>query len=302
MSVPYPLPSFPSRAAFTDVAYAGLYIEPVIGSGERLCFGVVVERGAVKRVVSVPAIRRLSKVYGPAARALSFAIEMAETAVTTAIDKARLSELTGWRSPVEGVFLGPIRATCTLNLEDAIRVALSQCASLYELPDSALGAEDEATRRRLAGATVARLERSIVEGVVSKRPELRAAFDKEFRVSEHARPTRVGFVRGRLAANFALLAPRNLRGLSDTAKARLLELERLRDNTHEDLLESPQQTSFQLFLQRVTLANVEYSEAQIAQVDEASEELEVLSRGSAIGYHAFSASEGIVEALLAAAA
>src|SRR2546426_12825984 len=100
---------FPQRRSNRKALWLPVYIEPVVGSGERLCIGVVVADAREHLVVPVPALERLACIYGDAAAALSHGAALTMTALgqRLSIDGAGL--LTSLRAPLEGVFIGPIR-------------------------------------------------------------------------------------------------------------------------------------------------------------------------------------------------
>lgn len=291
---------FPPRSLFAEAAYVPLFIEPIVGSGERLCFGVVIKFGERRKLVIVPAIKRLSRFYGSASKSLLFAITLAKDSIDAALKSESTDLLVMWRSPVEGIILGESRVTSARNYDDCVRIAFSQCASLFEIPATEEDLKAHVIGRRVARLTVSRLEKSVADGAIQKNPALHSCFFQRFQVSPHARPTRVGFVGPRLVANFGILVPHNLRSFVDSAKARILDLERLRDDRQGSLFELSSAARFELFMKSISSNSVEYSETQIKTVDQAVEEIRFLANKSEITYQAYETPERIVNAILQA--
>lgn len=291
---------FPPRSLFTDATYIPLFIEPVVGSGERLCIGVAITFDERQELVLLPTIKRLSRVYGPAAKSLQFAVILAKQSLEAELKTAGILGLSNWRSPVEGIVVGKRRVTSAKTFEDCVRIAFSQCSSLFEVPEASEDAKAKVIGRRFARLTVSRLEKAVADEVIKQRPALHASFSQWCHVSPGVRATRVGFVSSNLVANFGILIPTNLQSLVDSAKARLLDLERLRGEKKDALFNTRSDARFELFMKRATLLNIEYSETQIKKVDEAAEELKFLAHKADIFCEAYESQENIVQSILEA--
>lgn len=291
---------FPPRELFTNAVYFPLFIEPVVGSGERLCIGAVLQFGERQELVILPEMKRLSRVYGAAAKSLEFAVKVGRKPLEGVLKARGIEGLREWQSPVEGLILGAPRITSARTFEDCVRIAFSQCASLFQVPVPEAHSKADVVGRRFARLTVSRLEKAVAEEVTRQRPALHASFSQRFHVSPNAWATRVGFVGRHLVANFGMLVPTNLQSLVDSAKARLLDLERLRGEKKDALFSTRSDARFELFMKRATLKDVEYSEAQIKTVDDAAEELNFLARRAEIFCEAHEAPDPIVRAILEA--
>lgn len=262
---------FPTRRSTRKASWAPIYIEPVVGSGERICTAVVAGDDNGFIVVPVPSLDRLSCLYGTQAQALSFANDLALNAIRDWISTRGFAAIEKWLSPVEGVVLGASRRGAGETLEDVARTGLLQCASLVEK----LAEEDE-TSEAVARTEVStrRLEKLVREAVVEARPELHKRFDQQFRVNERARATRIGFTGNRLIANFGMLVPGQLAILVNNAKAKLWDLEQLRSGALVGMFPQTGVLSFELLLNRVPRDAPQYSDRQMASVEEAGLELE----------------------------
>jgi hypothetical protein len=262
---------FPARRSTHKASWAPIYIEPMVGSGERICTAVIAGNESDFVLVPVPSLDRLSCLYGAQAKAVSFANEIALHAIREWVSGRGFGAIEKWSSPVEGVILGALRRGAGESLEDVARTGLLQCASLVEK----LADEEETTEAGArAEVSTRRLEKLVREEVVTARPDLHKRFDQQFRVNERARATRIGFTGNRLVANFGLLVPGQLANLVNNAKAKLWDLEQLRSGALAGMFPQSGTLSFELLLHRVRRDDPQYSERQITSIDEAGLELE----------------------------
>ncbi len=270
---PNPIESiqFPERRSTRKASWVPVYIEPVVGSGERLCIGVVVADATERLIVAVPALDRLACIYGDAAATLSHSAAFALATLSQRLSKEGAQSLNSLRSPVEGIFIGPVRLGAGESLEDIARTSLMQSASLVE---KAVDEEDSVEAAERTALSTRRLERLVQETVVQVRPDLIGAFNKAFRITREARAMRVGFVGHRLAANFGLLVPGPLATLVNNAKAKLWDLEQLRTGTEAGIFQQRNGMSFELLVHRARKDDPQYSDRQLKSVDAAVVELE----------------------------
>lgn len=262
--------AFHPRRSQCQATWAPLFIEPVVGSGERLCIGVAVANQNEFLVVPVAALDRLACLYGQEAGAILFASELATKTLTEHLARGGPASLADWLPPVEGIFMGQPRPGAGESISDVARTALMQSASLVEkLADE----EETAESSERAGLSSNRLEKLVREEVMTKRPDFRELFGRRFRVAENARATRIGFTGNRLVANFGLLVPGQLSGLVSVAKAKLWDLGQLRNGALNSLLPDHGH-EFELLLHRIKREDPQYSDRQVASVEEAVNELE----------------------------
>jgi len=262
---------FPKRRSNRKASWLPVYIEPVVGSGERLCIGVVVADDREHLVVGVPALERLACVYGDAAAALSHGAALAIAALRHSLSTDRTESLSNLRVPIDGVFIGPVRAGAGESLEDIARTSLTQSASLVE---KAADEEDTAEVAERTSLSTRRLERLVQETVLNTRPELASAFNKSFRITQEARAMRLAFVGRRLAANFGLLVPGPLSTLVNNAKAKLWDLSQLKTGSEDGIFQGHGGMNFELLVHRAHEGNPEYSDRQLRSIDAAVVELE----------------------------
>src|SRR2546426_12509056 len=92
---------FPQRRSNRKALWLPVYIDPVVGSGERLCIGVVVADSREHLVVPVPALERLACIYGEAAAALSNGATLTFTALRDRLATEGTASLASLRIPIE---------------------------------------------------------------------------------------------------------------------------------------------------------------------------------------------------------
>lgn len=270
--------AFPPRRDKVRGSWVPLYIEPVVGSGERITIGVAVANGGSFLVVPVPALERLSCLYGSENEALMFAAKSALDSMEGLLAKSGPEGLDSWSSPFDGIFKGSLRNGAGNSLGEIARSALMLCSSLVEK----LAETEELDESRVA-ISESRLEKLIKERVVATRPGLEQAFGRTFQAHPRARAAKVGFVGQHIAANFSLLAPPYVSRQVKDAKAKLWDLAQVQEYLHaREFNLSSNLNRFELLVHRVRDDDPQYSDRQILQVQEAVYELEVEADKKAI--------------------
>ena len=229
---------FPARQATHNGQWLPIYIEPLPGSGERICIGVIATDGNSVECVEVPELHRLQAVYGAATASLLWAARLAMLEATALAKTQGLEGLRLLQSRIEGVHVGDeVRQGAGRNLANLASVALQQASPFASLKAIGLTMLSAASQNGRPSPLVAAIKSS----VTSVRHDLRIAFQQSYKFAEHTRPTIYGFVGRRLIANFASLG--GTRGVVtnqvDTAKARLWDLKHLRDGVLRDIFSEP---------------------------------------------------------------
>lgn len=262
--------AFPPRKDQVRGRWTPLYIEPMVGSGERITIGVAVANSGNFLVVPVPALERLGCIYGNENEALLFAAKSALDSMEGVLAKSGPNGLDLWSSPFDGIFKGAVRIGAGNSLEEIARSALTLCSSLVEKI-----ADTEEQDEPRAAISESRLEKLIKERVIAARPGLEQAFGRTFQAHPKARSARVGFVGQRIAANFSLLAPPYVSRQVKDAKAKLWDLAQVQEYLHaKEFNLNPGLNRFELLIHRVHDDDPQYSDRQILQVQEAVYELE----------------------------
>lgn len=286
---------FAPRRCNHYASWTPIYLEPMVGSGERLCIGVVVADQESVWVCAVPSLERLTCVYGQEASAFLLASQLAIESVQKRVQKNGLQSLLEWRSPVEGLVLGSPQVGAGENLKDVARTALMQCASLAARVSEEEETVESSTR---ADSSMGRLESLVKNSVTDKRPELAKYFAATFHVSQNARATRIGFSGTKLVANFGLLLPGRLSPLVTSAKARLWDLEQLKSRGLSQLVPDRNIREFELLLHRPRNDDPQYSERQINSLEAACLELEEAADKAEIRCRSLYSSEEIANFVL----
>lgn len=288
---------FPKRRDAIRGEWAPLYLEPIVGSGERICIGVAAVDGSASLVVPVVALDRLECLYGKGVDAVLMASRLALEYTRDLLGKRGAEALRSWKAPMDGVYIGPAIRSEADTLEEIARSGLTASSSLVEkLAD----AEEEAEGRGTT-LTTARLEELVKEKVVSVRPPLGGRFRVQRRIRENARPSVIGFVGDHIAANFGMLLPGKLSPLVDISKAKLWDLAQLREDVRTDMF-SHKLNRFELLVYRPRDESPEYSARQMKGVQEAVVELVAEADKVEIRCRSAVSHEEIAETLLEAEA
>lgn len=286
---------FPQRRSNHSGTWVPLYLEPMPGSGERICIGVAAADSLSSVVVPVERLDRFSCVYGQAASSLAWAAELAITEVQQLLNQGGLKMLDELQQRIDGFIVGAQRRGAGTGLVDLARLALEQVSALYGTAMPQMVAETHDTE---AQQPIPRLESYIRRLVVGQRPLLERSFGRTFRRSQTARPLRYGFVGRLIAANFASLsAPGQISTQVDRAKARLWDLHQFNDGVLADSL--PLQAasiSYELLVHRsAPRLAAEHSKAMIRA---AEEELEAESDKFDIRFRLMQSPEQIANYLI----
>lgn len=251
--------------------WAPIYMEPMVGSGERLCVGIVTADADRSIVYPVPTLERLVCIYGNEVEAFVLASRLALSATERHVAQYGISALEGWGGPVEGLTFGLIRSGAGSDLEDIARTGLMLCASLV----NQLSEEDEDEQVAAnADGFSGRLEYLVKNAVIARRPDLQRAFGKSFSASDLARPARIGFAGTRLVANFGLIVPGKLSSLVSTAKAKLWDLKQLKSGALSGFFNDGDGLAYELLVHRTRDDDPQFTERQIRGMKAAVLELE----------------------------
>jgi hypothetical protein len=245
--------AFPARRSAHEGRWLPLFLEPLIGSGERICIGVAASDGKDVEVIGVPKLERLTFLYGQATGSLQWAAELALQEVSYAAKEHGIDGLAEAKATVDGMSFGAIRRGAGTDLGDLARAALRQASSL-----AAIDEWDEVQfPQQLVEASQPAVVAAVRRIVAKQRPDLRDYFNRQFSLRQAARPLQLGFVGKRLAANFtqlSALSPSGLAGQVDRAKAKILDLESLRDGKAVDTLPlSRKKLIYELYVIRPSL-------------------------------------------------
>lgn len=290
--------NFPNRRDAVPGVWAPIYIEPVVGSGERICVGVAAANGSSSLVVPVVVLDRLECIYGKGVDAILLASRVALEYTRDALGKHGEQALRTWKAPMDGLYIGPAVRSEGDTLEEVARTGITASSSLVEK----LADTDEDGESRAGGMTTNRLEELIKQRVIAVRPPLEGRFRVQRRVQDNARPATIGFIGEKIAANFGMLLPGKLGPLVDVSKAKLWDLAQLREDVKRGDLFSQPLNRFELLVYRPRDESPEYSLRQMRGIQEAVVELVAEADKVEILCRAATSHEEIADTLLQAEA
>lgn len=290
--------SFPPRNENVRAEWMPIYIEPMVGSGERICVGVATANDTGFLVVPVVALNRLECVYGKDAEAILLAADFVVNDLRGALTKSGAAALPDWKPPMEGVYSGRIVRSAGASLEEIARTGLTICASLVER----LADADEETNSATGLINVNRLEQLVKEKVLSVRPGLEQRFGRQRDLGENVRSVTIGFVGNVIAANFGVLVPQSLSVNVNNIKAKLWDLAQLREDFGLPSLVASTVTRFEMLVYRPSDELPQYSRRQIKNISEAVNELEAEADKQEIRFRPYTGHDAIAEVLLEAEA
>lgn len=245
---------------------APIFLEPIIGSGERVCVAVAA-RGddAAFQVLPVIQPSTANRMLGDNGAKL---INLLDLGINSLKRHLALGEqFQTWQSPIGGMKLGEIIDGQVSDLNMMMRTVARNHAFLANIADfrAADAPEDEesASERWLS---------QVREATSVLNPLLDGYFSRQVRLTPHSAPTRIDFHGIRFAAQLSRILPGGaLSGFVTKAKAKLWDLEALRELC---VSKSVSPESYELILFRPTDDDPNYSENQIRRLNEALNELE----------------------------
>lgn len=218
----------PLEKLFPEIpAYKGfwqpVYLEPIIGSGEKITVAVVAV-GLLGDYKVIQAIRSelLESLYGAKASQIQSMVSWIIESINESLGKG--SVLSGWQTPIDGVTLGNRVEAVDETIEGILRQAIRFSASLSVLSLDAERGEDEQQPKRY----IEQWASKIAHEVEILNPQFRKYFKSRVRISEVEIFTTFGFLNQKYASNFGLLVPEKLSGSLNAVKARLFDLESLK--------------------------------------------------------------------------
>ena len=270
---------FPSRRQQVTAAWEALYFEPMIGSGERICVGVLAVSETDFALVPVVGVERLNCLYGK--EGLNF-IQMLLLQTFDGINRTFESsenrrrfinnqgDSAALQFSFDGIFSGPRRHSAANSIEEVARNGLMLCASLTErLADTSDETPDAMTRKKL--------ENGVRQIVTSYNPLWSYYFGTTRTLEANSRPVTFGFVGTHVAADFGYLDPTHLAPTVHHAKSNLLELSSLKRIAGELYSETREHYQMLLFVPRHD--DPRYTDRQIESVQSALRTLTIEAKG-----------------------
>ena len=213
---------FPAQPNYRG-SWQTIYLEPIIGSGEKIAIAVTAI-GKDKQYKVIQAIRPelLDCLYGSQAEKMQ---TMVDWIVDSANNEIKANNtLSKWSPPFDGVTLGKEKIAADENIEGILRQAIRISASLSTLALDAEREEDEEQPRKYSENWT----RSIADEMRLINPHFASHFNKKIKVSDTDILTSYGFLTEKYVSNFGLLVPSRLSASLNAMKAKLFDLESLK--------------------------------------------------------------------------
>ena len=265
------------QAPGTNGNWFAIYMEPVIGCGERITIAVAaVTSGNRSKVVQAIHSDVLECIYGSQAYKLQSQVNWV---IDSASKHLEINQcLSSWKSPLSGIHVGEKRRCEAHNIEGMLRQAIEFSASLNNLTIS------KENKSSSPNETLGHFAKNVRDKVLEKQPLLSSYFNREAEVLQDNRvKTKFGFLNNRYAANLVAIRATSLANNVNTAKAKILELQALKSTlagsdicTYELILGVPEES---LSISEVAFEKI-HTQAKFLQELADQQTIEVVSAGS----------------------
>lgn len=229
------LPNYQAR-------YRPIYFEPMTGSGERFTIAVMAQgQGGDRRVVQTLSPKKIQCMYGAQAATVN-------NIITLVIDSSHRyletgADLADWQPPVSGIYLGPVQATrSNAQMEGVLFQALTSYSSLYsgdlvERPLSEINHEEPAEDE--PEDHTASLIQQIKNLTIARNQRFAHHWQREVVVHDRGRLV-IDYLGANYNANLSNFNVSQLGVAYRSAKAKLLDLEILRETRQAEALDCRQ--------------------------------------------------------------
>lgn len=199
--------------------WRAVYLEPIVGSGEKISIAAVAVSGNKFSVIQSIRDELLDCLYGQQAENIRSMITWVVSSLQTELKLS--NSLAEWISPISGVVIGDVVAARGNSLDEILKQAVRFSASLSTLSLDAERSEDDEQPRKYSE----HWSRSISAAMKLVNPSLIQSFGQKVQLGEANVATSFGFIHGEYSANFGLLVPSRLTSSLNNVKAKLLDLE-----------------------------------------------------------------------------
>ena len=206
-------------------SWCPMYLEPILHSGERITFAIVMKSKKGVHIQSVLRPAAVRTLYGVKAAGIRGITEMSVDSLKAHIESGKSP--TSWNPPLTGIHVGKWRDALALSDELVISQAIQQTASLSSMEMAGFVVSKQAERAH--EAVKGRWIDAVKEEVAKKNVDLLRYFEQDGTLVDAGQPVRFGFVGKRVVAHFGLLRPRRLAESYKDARGRLWELRKARD-------------------------------------------------------------------------
>ncbi|MFC4653542.1 hypothetical protein ACFO3I_00755 [Rheinheimera marina] len=272
---------FPSNPNYAGRWHA-IYLEPIVGSGEKISIGVLAI-GADSQYKVIQAIRAelLDCLYGSQAENMQSMIDWVLTSAREELKQH--GTICKWSPPFSGVKLSKEYQAADENIEGILKQAIRFTSSLSTLALDAEREDDEYQPRKYSEHWT----KSISDELKIIAPHFGSNFNRKIKVGDANILTTYGFLTDQYVTNFGLLIPTRLSASLNTIKAKLFDLETLK---RSNLLIKPEK--YEIIIGTPSFNDPTLSDKSIKRLKETLGMISELSEDENIGlFQAESASQ-----------
>jgi hypothetical protein len=217
---------------------APIYLEPIMGSGERIAIAVCAAGNGESRVENVLRWDTLECLYGAKSDQFNGLITMVTSSLKTHLDTGGAVE--SWAPPIRGVSVGIATITRADNIAHAISLTVRQHASLGYL--ASIADEDEEIQQNRKDSVLKSWVENIRAVAISQNPFLTSCFNVSIPLDKGDN-ARFGFIRQGYAAQFGMMSTQSSQHANrcKDAKVKLWDLQNLEIEKRELILAVPRE-------------------------------------------------------------
>ncbi|HGH5989172.1 hypothetical protein AB7W15_01750 [Morganella morganii] len=210
--------------------WASVYLEPMIGSGERLTIAVAA-KCSDKYVDVRPAIRQdvIEVMYGHRSQAFNSMVDVVATSLKLHLEKTRSFHT--WIPPVSGVSLGKVRKAASKDLVGILRQAITLSSSLSSILNDK---SDLQSTKKQTRVEKDRWTTQLQQAVITSDAKRQCYFNAKYDFKNKRMAASVFYLSEHAAINTGKLLPGSLSSLVANSKAKIADLSLIR--SHPDLL------------------------------------------------------------------
>jgi hypothetical protein len=257
------LPSLPSLSG----KWVSVYLEPMLGSGERLTI-IVAAVSSNGEILVKPAIRKevVEAMYGLRSSSFNNMVDLISNSLKSHLDHG--GDFTEWLPPMSGITVGTPRDAASSTTTGILRQAVSLSSSLSSLLDENIGTDGKAKKAREPD----RWSTQLIDAVLRVDAKRECFFNRQFTFSDGHRPAKIFYLSDSAAINTGKLLPSNLNEFVKDGKAKISDLSMIKK--HGDFFHHE---NHQMLVFRPTDDDPAYSERNISSIQSAYLALEDLA-------------------------
>lgn len=257
------LPSLPSLSG----KWVSVYLEPMLGSGERLTI-IVAAISSKGEIMVKPAIRKevVDAMYGFRSSSFNNMVDLITDSLKAYLELNK--DFNGWVPPISGITLSPTREAASSTTIGILRQAVALSSSLSSL----LEVNQDSVEKIKKFREKDRWATQLIEAVLLKDAKRECFFNRQFSFSDGHRPAKIFYLSDTAAINTGKLLPSNLTEFVKDGKAKISDLSMIKKHgdffTHDN---------HRMIVFRPTDDDPAYSDKNIASIQSAYLALEDLA-------------------------